>query len=208
MNLARSALARGSRRRRSLLRGLVSGDVERVPDLMRHHDRRDVFEIAQLHDLVVHRRRDHRIESRGRVVEQQEAGLGRPWRGRSRRAAAGRRTAPTACDRCTRRGRRIPAPPRRGCAPRRSGRSVSSYSRYPTFSATVSESNSAISWNDMPMSVRRRRRSRSGIVVDALAVHQDLARVGANQSENQLEQDRLSGAARAEQNRHAALRRR
>jgi hypothetical protein len=39
---------------------------------MRHDERRDVLEIAQLDDLVVHGRGDDRIEAGRRVVEQQE----------------------------------------------------------------------------------------------------------------------------------------
>ncbi len=54
------------------LHGFVRGDVERVPHLVGHDQRGDVLQIAQLDDLVVHRRRDDGIEAGGRVVEQQE----------------------------------------------------------------------------------------------------------------------------------------
>ena len=56
------------------------------------------------------------------------------------------------------------------------------------------------------MSPRTRSRSRSVIVVDALAVDENRARVGSKQPENEFEQHRLPGAAGAEQDRHAAFR--
>ena len=93
-------------------------------------------------------------------------------------------------------------------APPRADRCAASCSRKPTFSPTVSESNSAFSWNDMPMSLRSCSRSHFRHPVDALAVDGDGARVRPQQAENQLQDDRLAGAARAQQHGHAALRHR
>ena len=45
------------RRRPSSRCRLVRRHVERVSNLVRHHDRRDVFQVAQLDDFVVDRRR-------------------------------------------------------------------------------------------------------------------------------------------------------
>ncbi len=44
---------------------------------MRHHDRADAFQVAQLDDLVVHGRRRNRIEAGGRFVVQQDPRLER-----------------------------------------------------------------------------------------------------------------------------------
>ena len=54
-------------------RGHVRRDVEGVAQLVRHDDRADVLEIAQLDDLVVHRRRGDRIEAGRRLVVQENA---------------------------------------------------------------------------------------------------------------------------------------
>ena len=86
------------------------------------------------------------------------------------------------------------------------GMSVSSYSRYPTFSATVSESKSAFSWNSMPMSAAHAHEIALGHALDSLTIDENRAGVGSKQSENELEHDRLPGAARAEQDFHASLR--
>lgn len=52
--------------------GFVRGHVERVSNLMRHHDRRDVLQVPQLDDLIVNRRRDDRVEPGRWIVEEQE----------------------------------------------------------------------------------------------------------------------------------------
>ena len=49
------------------------GDVKRVAQLVRDHDRADALEIAQLDDLVVHGGRRDRIEPGRRLVVQQDA---------------------------------------------------------------------------------------------------------------------------------------
>ena len=80
MNSVRVASVSSTRTTRSLplLRAVLCVAIYHgVADLLRHHDRRDLLEIAQLHDLVVHRRRNHGIESGRRVVEQHQVRLGR-----------------------------------------------------------------------------------------------------------------------------------
>ena len=116
MNSASSLLLR---RRRARSRPSPSGsrtamcvrDVERVAQLVRHDDRADVLEIAQLDDLVVDRRRRDRIEAGRRLVVEQDLAAWTPSRARSPRGGAARPTAPTASCRCARRGRRSRAPP-------------------------------------------------------------------------------------------------
>src|SRR5262245_20514149 len=55
----------------------VPRHVERITQLMRHDDRRHAFEIAQLHDFVVDRYRRNGIETRRRLVVQQDSRLER-----------------------------------------------------------------------------------------------------------------------------------
>src|SRR5258705_9835111 len=57
--------------------GHVRGDVECIAQLMRHYDRADVFEVAQLDDFFVHCRRGDWIQPGGRLVVQQDARLER-----------------------------------------------------------------------------------------------------------------------------------
>ena len=66
-----------------LSRRHVRGDVEGIAKLMRRHDRRHMFEVSQLHDLVVNRNRRDRIKARRRIVEEQQ---GRPGGHRPRKA--------------------------------------------------------------------------------------------------------------------------
>src|SRR5687768_3891708 len=66
--------------------GLMRRDVKGVADLLGHKHRRDLFEISQLHDLVIHCRSDDRIESRGGIVEEDETRPG-SHRARDRHAA-------------------------------------------------------------------------------------------------------------------------
>ena len=71
----------------ALAHRLVRRHEERVPQLVRHDDRADVLEVAQLDDLLVDRRRRNRIETGGRLVVEQHRRLGR-HRARDRDAAA------------------------------------------------------------------------------------------------------------------------
>ena len=65
----------------------VRGDVERVAQLVRDDDRADVLQIAQLDDLLVDGRRGDRVETGGRLVVEQDPRLG-GHRARDRDAAA------------------------------------------------------------------------------------------------------------------------
>ena len=186
--------------------GLVRRDVEGVPDLLGDDDRGHLLEVAQLDDLVVHRRRDDRIEAGGR----------------SRRTASGAASTPS-------RGR---SPTRRRWPPDRSDgmRSMKSPSpRNPSTSSTRARTSSGGMSRLLVEAVAdvladgerieqrvllehhadvgaHRSRSRSGIVVDALAVDEDRAGVRPQQAENQLEHHRLPRAARAQQDPHRSLR--
>ena len=71
----RGLLERAARRRRRDRH--VLGDVERVAQLVRDDDRADAFEVAQLDDLLVDRQRRDRIEAGRRLVVEQDARLGR-----------------------------------------------------------------------------------------------------------------------------------
>ena len=55
----------------------VRGDEERVAQLMGDDDRGDALEVAQLQDLFVHGHRRNRVEPGGRFVVEQDARLGR-----------------------------------------------------------------------------------------------------------------------------------
>jgi hypothetical protein len=72
MNLACSARAAMTCRCPFVGHRLVHCHVERVSDLVRHQNRRDVFPIAQLDDFVVDRRHNDGIQPRRQVVEQPE----------------------------------------------------------------------------------------------------------------------------------------
>ncbi len=90
MNSASSDFSGDARSMRSLsavARRGVLRDVERVAQLVRHHDRADALEIPQLDDLVVDGDRRDRIEPGRRLVVEQDPRLGR-HRPRDRHAAA------------------------------------------------------------------------------------------------------------------------
>ena len=80
MNSASSALAASAgatSMRPPAAPGLVGRDEKGVAQLVRHHDRPHLFEIAQLDDLLVHRDGRDRVEPRGRLIVQEDARLRR-----------------------------------------------------------------------------------------------------------------------------------
>jgi hypothetical protein len=68
--------------------------------------------------------------------------------------------------------------------------------------ATVNESKSALSWNSIPMSSRTCIISASLMVSMRLPLTWIIPEIGFQQPENQLQHDRLSGSAGAQQDGH------
>ena len=186
-------------------RGVVGGDVERVAHLVRGDDRRDVFQIAQLDDLVVHRDRGDGIETGGGVVEEQQARL-RGHRARHGHAAplATREFRRHAVDELTEPDEPehfLDAPAH--VAERHVGFLVQAIAdvlgdRQRIEERVLLEHHADVGAHAQQVAL--------GQVVDALSVDGDRAGVRAEQAEDQLEQNRLARTAGAQQKPQAALR--
>ena len=80
-------------------------------------------------------------------------------------------------------------------------------SGYATFSSMVSESNSALSWNSMPIWLRISNSSARACVVRSCPNSEHVPGVGLHQAEGGLQQHRLAAAGRAQDHARFALRR-
>ena len=147
----------------------------------------------------VERARGDRVEARGRLVEKQHLGLERE-RARDRRAlahAAGElaRHLGAGVGRQAGHARCAGAPAGRGAAAEASACSLSGVA---TLSATVSEENSAPSWNIMPKRVRSARELLGRGRPDVGPEEPHGARRRAQQADDLPQQHRLAGAAAAD----------
>ena len=200
-------------RRPSSMNTTVSATSRAKPDLVGDDDHRHAV-AGQLAHRVEHVADELGVERRGRLVEQHQLGLAWPARGRSPRAAAGRRRARPGRRRACRRARPGRAAPRPALARlvarrRRSTRIGASV----TFSSAVMCGNRLKCWNTIPISARLRATSRSwqlvqlaaGLAVaDQLAVDRQPAGVDLLQVVDAAQERRLARARGPEQAHHLA----
>ena len=175
-------------------------DAERRRHVVADHDAGDVELLLRLLDHVVDVARPQRILPGGRLVVDHDLRLHHD-RAREPDAlllALGdlARHAVRGCRRCASRSRISST---RVADLRRAASGALARAGTRRCRATVSQSSSAACWNSSPKCLRTSLSSRSFIGDDVLAEHPDLAAVGFEQAHDVLDDDRLAGAAGADE---------